>query len=109
VTAVHPFNQNNNLASQKIMHLTQRQHDLERLVDIKDEAMEELRSKNGQLEMTNANFYKDALKKEVEYERIYGQVSELAKNIDQKDSKINELHKRIEELLKINANSTATG
>lgn len=87
---------NNNLASQKIMHLTQRQYDLERLVDIKDEAIDELRSKNANLELTNANFYKDALKKEVEYERVYGQISELAKNIDQKDAKINELHKRIE-------------
>jgi predicted RNase H-like nuclease (RuvC/YqgF family) len=59
--------------------------------------------------MTNANFYKDSLKKEVEYERIYGQVSELAKNIDQKDGKINELHRRIEELLKINAASNTSG
>ena len=40
---------------------------------------------------------------------MYGQVSELAKNIDHKDAKINELHKRIEELLKINANSTNSG
>lgn len=47
------------------MHLTQRQYDLERLVDIKEEAIEELRNKNAQLEMTNANFYKDSLKKEV--------------------------------------------
>ena len=31
---------NSNLASQKIMHLTQRQYDLERLVDIKDEAID---------------------------------------------------------------------
>lgn len=47
------------------MHLTQRQYDLERLVDIKEEAIEELKNKNAQLEMTNANFYKDSLKKEV--------------------------------------------
>lgn len=31
---------NANLASQKLMHLTQRQHDLERLIDIKDEAID---------------------------------------------------------------------
>ena len=80
---------NPNLASQKIMHLTQRQYDLERLVDIKDDAIEELRSKAAQLELTNANFYKDSLKKEIEYERVYGQVTEMAKNIDHKDAKIN--------------------
>ena len=103
------MHQGSNLASQKMMHLTQRQFDLERLVDIKDDAIEELRSKNVQLELTNGNFYKDSLKKEIEHERIYGQVSELAKNIDSKDAKINELHRRIEELLKINAASSSSG
>jgi hypothetical protein len=41
VSATHglPPQQGTNLASQKIMHLTQRQFDLERLVDIKDEAI----------------------------------------------------------------------
>lgn len=63
MTSVQQFHQNNKMTSQKIMHLTQRQYDLERLVDIKDEALEEMRSKNAQLEMTNANFYKDSLKK----------------------------------------------
>ena len=46
--------------------------------------------------MTNANFYKDSLKKEIEFERITGQISEMSKQIDHKDNKINELHKRIE-------------
>lgn len=41
MTATHGLSgSNNNLASQKIMHLTQRQYDLERLVEIKEEALE---------------------------------------------------------------------
>ena len=46
MTATHGLHQqpqsnvNPNLASQKIMHLTQRQYDLERLVDIKEDAIE---------------------------------------------------------------------
>ena len=55
--------------------------------------------------MTNANFYKDSLKKQIEYERVAGQISEMSKQIDLKDNKINELHRRIEQLLKINANA----
>jgi hypothetical protein len=39
--------------------------------------------------MTNANFYKESIKKEVEYERLYGQIAELSKHVDQKDAKIN--------------------
>lgn len=43
MTATHglhsPVPSNHNLASQKIMHLTQRQYDLERIVEIKDEAI----------------------------------------------------------------------
>lgn len=59
--------------------------------------------------MANTNQYRDSIKKEVELERVSGQISELSKAIDQKDHKINDLHKRIEELLKVNtaANSLA--
>ena len=59
--------------------------------------------------MKNANYYKDLMRKEVEYERVFGQVSELARQVDQKDGKINELHKRIEELLRVNAASSSAG
>lgn len=52
--------------------------------------------------MANTNQYRDSIKKEVELERVTGQIAELSRAIDQKDSKINQLHRRIEELLKVN-------
>lgn len=96
----YPQTQANPFTSQKLLWMTQQQNDLERLLDIKQQAIGELKNKNAQLEMTNAQFYKDSLRKEVEYERAAGQITELAKNMDQKDHKINDLHKRVEELLK---------
>lgn len=48
-----------------------------------------MRSKNSQLELVNAQQYKEGLKRENEIERLYGQVLELGKSVDMKDGKIN--------------------
>jgi len=38
---------------------------------------------------------------------VTGQIAEMANNIDRKDQKINDLHRRIEELLKVNATANS--
>jgi uncharacterized coiled-coil protein SlyX len=34
---------------------------------------------------------------------VSGQIAEMARNLDKKDQKMNDLHRRMEELLKLNA------
>jgi chromosome segregation ATPase len=89
------------------MLMTQRQMDLERIIGLKEESLEEMRHRYAQLELASTNHFREALKREAECERVSGQVTELARGIDLKDQKINELHRRIEELLKTSAASNA--
>jgi predicted RNase H-like nuclease (RuvC/YqgF family) len=82
--------------------MTQQQMNLEHIITLKDETIDDLKHKCASLELTNTNQYRESIRKEAEFERVVGQVSELSRNIDQKDQKISELHRSIQDMLKTN-------